>query len=81
MPITDVAIRWVTSDPNVDTVLMGARSVEEVEMNVAAVNAGPLPGDVMQRLAEIGRMVPFRPFTEPFGCPFESDYRGPGIAT
>ncbi len=81
MSLTDLAIRWVISDPRVDTTLMGARSVQEVEMNVAAVEAGPLPADVMQRLEEIGAMVPFRPYTEPFGCAFlNPDYRGPGLA-
>ena len=78
MPITDLAIRWVISNPDVDTTLMGARSVAEVEMNVAAVEAGPLPADVMARLEEIGAMVPFRPFNEPFGCGFYG-YKGPGV--
>lgn len=78
MPITDLAIRWVISNPDVDTTLMGARSVQEVEMNVAAVNQGPLPADVLARLEEIGAMVPFRPFNEPFGCGFHG-YKGPGI--
>ncbi|MCE5237664.1 aldo/keto reductase [bacterium] len=78
MPITDLAIRWVISNPDVDTTLMGARSVAEVEMNVAAVEAGPLPADIMARLEEIGAMVPFRPFNEPFGCGFYG-YRGPGV--
>ncbi len=80
MPITDLAIRWVISNPDVDTVLMGARSAQEVEMNVAAVNAGPLPDAVMARLEEIGAMVPFRPSDEPFGCGFGRGYRGPGHA-
>jgi len=82
MPLTDLALRWVISDPRIHTTLMGARSVQEVEMNVAAVEAGPLPDDIMQRLAEIGDMVPFRPFDEPFGCQLGNPgYRGPGIAT
>ena len=80
MPITDLAIRWVISNPDIDSTLMGARSVEEVEMNVAAVNAGPLPAEVMAALEEIGAMVPHRPSSEPFGCGFGRDYRGPGIA-
>ena len=79
MPITDLAIRWVISNPDIDTTLMGARSVQEVEMNVKAVEAGPLPADLMARLAEIGDMVPFRPFNEPFGCGF-GGWRGPGVA-
>ena len=59
---------------------MGARSVEEVEKNVAAVKAGPLPTEVLTRLKEIAEMVPFRPFEEPFGLPFNRDYNGPGHA-
>ncbi len=78
MPITDLAIRWVISNPDIDTTLMGARSVREVEMNVAAVEAGPLPEDVMARLEEIGAMVPLRPCAEPWGCGFGGHYRGPG---
>lgn len=80
MPLTDLAIRWVISNPDVHTVLMGARSVQEVEMNVAAVNAGPLSPEIMTRLDEIAAMVPLRPSFEPFGCPFGTDYRGPGVA-
>ena len=79
MPITDLAIRWVISNEDIDTTLMGARSVQEVEMNVAAVEAGPLPDEVLARLDEIAAMVPFRPFSEPFGCQLANPgYRGPG---
>ena len=56
---------------------MGARSIEEVEKNVAAVNSGPLTGDMMNQLREIANMVPFRPFEEPFSLPFGRDYAGP----
>lgn len=70
LPIAEVAYRWALTNPNVHTVLMGARSVEEVEQNVAAAEKGPLPNGVMARLKEIHDMVPFRPFLEPFGLPF-----------
>ena len=60
--------------------LRGARSPEEVEQNVAAVEKGPLPADVLARLDEIAAMVPYRPFEEPFGLPFGRNYRGPGMA-
>ena len=59
---------------------MGARSVEEVEQNVCAVEAGPLPSDVLAQLQEIADMVPFRPYEEPFGLPFGRPYKGPGQA-
>jgi hypothetical protein len=59
---------------------MGARSEREVEQNVASIEKGPLPADVLARLDEIAAMVPFRPFEEPFGLPFGRTYYGPGIA-
>ncbi len=80
IPLPELALRFVISNPDISTTLMGARSVEEVEQNVAAVEKGPLPADVLQRLDEIYAMVPFRPFEEPFGLPFTWDYKGPGEA-
>lgn len=80
MPITELAMRFVISNPHIDTVLTGARSAQEVEQNVAAVAKGPLPEGVLARLDEIAAMVPFRPFEEPFGLPFNRPYAGPGPA-
>ena len=56
---------------------MGARSVEEVEANVAAAGRGPLPADVLARLDEIAGAVPFRPWEEPFNLPFSRELSGP----
>ena len=80
MPLPELALRFVISNPNVSTVLMGARSAAEVERNVQHVEAGPLPPEVLDKIASIAGMVPFRPFEEPFGLPFGRDYRGPGQA-
>ncbi len=80
MPIAELAMRFVLSNPVVDTVLTGARSAQEVEQNVATLDKGPLPDDVLARLDEIAAMVPFRPFEEPFGLPFGRPYAGPGPA-
>jgi len=80
MTITDVALRWVIANPHISTVLMGARSVQEVEANVRAVEAGPLPAEVVGELDRIAATVPFRPFEEPFGLPFGREHRGPGWA-
>ena len=81
MPITEVAMRWVISNPDIHTVLSGARSVEEVEANVKAIEAGPLPPEIMDRLQLIADVVPFRPLDEPFGLPFNRDYPGPSTAS
>lgn len=80
MPITELALRFVISNPNITTTLSGARSVVELEQNLAAVAKGPLPAEVLARLDEIAAMVPFRPFEEPFGLPFDRPYWGPGAA-
>ncbi|NLD74518.1 MAG: aldo/keto reductase [Chloroflexi bacterium] len=78
-PAAELAIRFVLSSPSVSTVLMGARSASEVELNVAAAEAGPLEADVLARLDEIAAMVPFRPYEEPAVLPFGRPGRiGPG---
>jgi aryl-alcohol dehydrogenase-like predicted oxidoreductase len=78
--VSELAIRFVISNPDITATLMGARSAEEVELNVAAVNNGPLPENIIKRINEIAAMVPFRPFEEPFTLPFGRNYKGPGIA-
>jgi aryl-alcohol dehydrogenase-like predicted oxidoreductase len=78
MPLPELALRFVISNPDISCVLMGARSDVEVEENVAAVEKGPLPPDILARLDEISAQVPFRPFDEPAGLPFGRTYHGPG---
>jgi aryl-alcohol dehydrogenase-like predicted oxidoreductase len=78
--LPELALRFVVSNPDVSTVLMGARSVVEVEQNVRSVEAGPLPRDVLDAIWEIADLVPFRPFEEPFVLPFRREYKGPGMA-
>ena len=80
MTLPELALRFVISNPDISTTLMGARSVAEVEQNVRSVEKGPLPQDVLDRIQEIAAMVPFRPFEEPFGLPFTRPYKGPGRA-
>ncbi len=67
MSLPELGIRFVLSNPDVHCVLMGARSAAEAEQNTAAAEAGPLPADILARLAEIAALVPYRPFGEPFG--------------
>jgi len=81
MGLPELGLRFVLSNPDVSTILMGARSVAEVESNVAAVEKGPLPRDVLDRLDAIAAMVPFHPFEEPFSMPFGGrNYGGPWLA-
>ena len=79
--LPELALRFVLSNADIDVVLMGSRSVREVDANVAAAEAGPLGGDVLAELDRIAAMVPLRPFEEPFGCALgRPGYRGPGRA-
>jgi aryl-alcohol dehydrogenase-like predicted oxidoreductase len=78
IPLPELGLRFVLSNPHVSSVLMGARSEVEVEQNVAAAERGPLPPELVQRIDAIAAMVPFRPFDEPAGLPFGRDYRGAG---
>ena len=80
MSLPELALRFVLSNPDVSTVLTGARSVAEVEANVRSAEQGPLPQDVLDAIQDIADMVPFRPFEEPFGLPFTRPYKGPGHA-
>jgi aryl-alcohol dehydrogenase-like predicted oxidoreductase len=80
MSLPELANRFVLSNPDISCTLTGARSVQEVEMNVASAERGPLSDEILYRIGEIAGMVPFRPFEEPFIMPFGREYRGPGFA-
>jgi aryl-alcohol dehydrogenase-like predicted oxidoreductase len=80
MPLPELALRFVLSNPSISTVLTGARSVAEVEANVRSAERGPLSDSLLAEIEEIAAMVPFRPFEEPFGLPFGRPYKGPGHA-
>jgi aryl-alcohol dehydrogenase-like predicted oxidoreductase len=80
MTLPELALRFVISNPHISTTLTGARSVTEVEQNVRSVEEGPLPQDVRDEIQAIAALVPFRPFEEPFGLPFNRPYKGPGHA-
>ncbi len=82
IPLPELGLRFVLSNPDISCALMGARSLEEVRQNIAAAEKGPLPPDLLKRLDEIAALVPFRPYEEPFGLPFHvtKGYKGPGAA-
>lgn len=80
MELPEMGLRFMISTPEISTVLMGPRSAAEVDANVAAVQKGPLPADLLQRINQIAAMVPFRPCEEPYSLPWWGNYRGPAIA-
>ncbi len=78
--LPELALRFVLSNPDIHMVLTGARSVAELEANVAAAEKGSLSADLLHAIDAIAALVPFRPFEEPFVLPFERAYKGPGRA-
>ena len=84
MPVAELAIRFVLSNPDISCVLMGARSPQEVEANVTAAEKGPLSKEILAQIDAISALVPFRPFAEPFGLGWilggAMTYKGPGTA-
>jgi len=82
LPLPELAIRFVLSNPDVHCVLMGARSRAEATQNIASVRKGALPAEVLCRLREIADRVPFRPFGEPVGLGYflahPEGYKGQG---
>ncbi|MFQ3596351.1 MAG: aldo/keto reductase [Sphingomonadaceae bacterium] len=76
IPLPELSLRFLLSEPRIATILMGPRSVAEVDQNIDAVAKGPLPPDLLARLDAIAAMVPFRPHDEPFALPFGRPYAG-----
>lgn len=78
MSMPELAVRFVISNPDISCTLMGARSREEVELNVAAVERGPLPDVLLAQVNEIAGRIPCRPYGEPTVLPLGRGYSGLG---
>lgn len=50
MPLTQLALRWLLRNPEITSVLIGARTVEQLEQCAAASGAAPLSPDVLQAI-------------------------------
>ena len=48
--LAEAALRFILSEPAVSTVIPGMRSLRNVERNIAASDAGPLPAEQRERL-------------------------------
>ncbi|MEW6754092.1 MAG: aldo/keto reductase [Candidatus Latescibacterota bacterium] len=53
IPLPDLALRFAAHSPLADVALFGTASLAEMERNLAAWAAGPLPGDVLEALQAI----------------------------
>jgi aryl-alcohol dehydrogenase-like predicted oxidoreductase len=50
MRMPEMALRFILNNPDVSTIIPGMRKLHHVEANIAAGDAGPLPGDLHQKL-------------------------------
>jgi len=76
--IAELGLRYILSNPDVSTILMGVNSVSELEQNISTIEKGAVSEDIVLRINEIASMVPFRPYEEPYKLPFNTRYKGPG---
>ena len=53
-----LALRFALSEPTVSTLVVGMKSIEEVEENVEACNQGPLSSEEHQELTKILQATP-----------------------
>src|SRR6201993_4002118 len=50
MTLPEMALRFILSNPTVSTIIPGMRKIKNVESNVAASDAGPLPPELVEEL-------------------------------
>ena len=50
MTLPVMALRFILSNPTVHTTIIGMRKPDHVKENIATSDAGPLPGDLLQKL-------------------------------
>ncbi len=52
--LPEMSMRWLLSKPVVTSVLIGGSKTKQIEANIAAAEAGPLPDDVIAACDEVG---------------------------
>jgi aryl-alcohol dehydrogenase-like predicted oxidoreductase len=52
MTLPEMALRFILNEPTVSTIIPGMRKTRNVEANIAASDAGPLPDDLLGRLRD-----------------------------
>jgi aryl-alcohol dehydrogenase-like predicted oxidoreductase len=55
--VPELALRWLLAKPVVSAILIGASKLEHLRANLAAIERGPLPADVVERCDEIGEAI------------------------
>ncbi len=53
IPLTQLALRWLLRRPEITSVLIGARSIAQLEQCASATGQAPLPQDVLQAIDDV----------------------------
>lgn len=53
MSLAEMGVRYIAAQPDIDTIIIGAKVPDEIEECVRAVEKGPLPEDLVQQIARI----------------------------
>jgi aryl-alcohol dehydrogenase-like predicted oxidoreductase len=57
IPLVELSLRWVLGKPATSAVLLGGSKAEQLEANIAALAAGPLPEDVVEACDAVGAFL------------------------
>ncbi|GAA4872349.1 aldo/keto reductase [Saccharopolyspora cebuensis] len=57
IPLVELSLRWVLGKPATSAVLLGGSKVEQLQANIAALGAGPLPPDVVEACDAVGAFL------------------------
>lgn len=57
IPLTQMALRWLLRSPDITSVLIGARNLEQLEQCATASGAAPLPPDVLQAIDAVSALT------------------------
>ena len=55
MSLAEMGVRYVAAQPEVDTIIIGAKTPEEIEECVRAEEKGPLPEDLVAEIEEVSK--------------------------
>jgi aryl-alcohol dehydrogenase-like predicted oxidoreductase len=54
IPLAELSLRWLLTSADVGALLLGGSKVAQLQQNIAAAAAGPLPADVVAACDEVG---------------------------
>jgi aryl-alcohol dehydrogenase-like predicted oxidoreductase len=80
--VAELSLRFAISNSDIHCALNGAKTEQQMADSLSAIEKGPLPADLIERIDEIAALVPNHPFEEPMVLPFDKPggYHGPGPA-